>query len=133
MMKAKFICYADFAQFLSFTRNSPIEPASLTPKTEMLFDCTIGNRPSRFKIDETNAINIISESEHMKLLNFKVNWRTNGMVEELLVGHKEFKGIFVAQLKLANGNRAYANFFIRKGKEEFVMISKKLAKELKIS
>lgn len=122
------------------TRVQPGNPEPLVPipllenhvlENEMHHDCTIGGIPSRFKINQSISINIINSAEYEKLVKKEFEVQTYDIMP-MVVCNMNFEGAFSAQVKVGNRNSKYASFYLREGREELVMITKKLADRLKV-
>lgn len=117
---------ADIKQEIVIVSSS--SPTPVTSTEEKTYDCLVGGKAVKLTIDKKVALNIMSHTQFKKLTDAKFKTCTVDMVP-MQSGKLSLLGHFSSKIEI-NNLVQYINFSVRKGSEDFVLITKKMADSL---
>lgn len=113
-----------FATFdLVVSNSSPAAEAA-----EKNYDCLVGGKAVKLTIDKNMSLNIMSDTLYKKLIDAKCKTCTTDMVP-MQTGKLSLLGHFSSKIEI-NNLVQYINLSVRKGSEDFILITKKMADSL---
>lgn len=93
--------------------------------------CTIGGIESKFTIESSLSVNIVSLGEFKRLRNRNFSFQTSDMIRSK-VDDVEFLGHFTTNMEVC-GKYRFVNFYMQNSSREFVILNGKMASHLELS
>lgn len=103
---------------------------STNNQSQNTFVGKIGGLAACINLDENMSINVVSKGLFRKLRELKFKFFTSDAID-LKIGDTEYCGQFTSKISV-DGISIYANFYIKDCAEDFAVINKKMAQQLKL-
>jgi hypothetical protein len=108
-----------------------VSSSSPTSTVEKSYDCLVGGKAVKLSVDKNVPLNVMSYNKFKKLFESKFKVCTVDMVP-IQCGNFSFLGHFSSKIEI-NNLVQYINFAVRKGSEDFVLVTKKMSEQLGLS
>lgn len=94
------------------------------------YECLIGGMMTKLVVRNNYPTNVMSKETFKKLYNGKYKFFTTDFVPSK-VGEFQFSGQFTSKIEIS-GQIQYISFYVQEGSDDFVIIGKKMAEQLKL-